>query len=169
MLREFTIWDSRISPEEADEMVRLDMEEYPEKYAKDKEQAAYVFLKEWKESELRDERAMLYLHLENPILAACCHWGTVTSYRVINPGVVRDILYPFYERSACRWYCDGQDICKDETVGEVTEHYIYREVRNNRQIQKLLHQIEAGGASLKMFRKYTQSIAPVVAREKGYI
>lgn len=169
MLREFTIWDSHVSPEEADEMVRLDMEEYPEKYADDKEQAANAFLKEWKESELLDERAMLYLHLENPILVACCHEDAVTSYRVINPGVVRDILYPVHEGSACRWYCDGHDICKDETIGEVTEHCIYREVRNNRQIQKLLRQIEAGGASLKMFRKYTQSIAPVVAREKGCI
>lgn len=169
MLREFTIWDSRVSPEEADEMVRLDMEEYPEKYADDKEQAANAFLKEWKESELLDERAMLYLHLENPILAACCHGDAVTSYRVINPGVVRDILYPVHEESTCRWYCDGHDICGEDTAGGTTEHYIYREIRNNRQIQKLLRQIEAGGASLKMFRKYTQSIAPVVAREKGCI
>lgn len=169
MLREFIIWDSHLSHEEAREIVRLDMEEYPEKYVENKEQAAKDILEGWRESELLDERAMLYLHLENPILAVCCHGDVVMSYRVINLGVVRDILYPVHEGSACRWYCDGHDICGEETEGGATEHYIYREVLNNRQIQKLLHQIEAGGASLKMFRKYTQSIAPVVAREKGYI
>lgn len=169
MLREFVIWDSYLSPEEAREIVQVDMEERPEKYVENKEQAAKDILEGWRESELLDERAMLYLHLENPILAACCQGDTVISYRIIKPGVVRDILYPVHEGSECRWYCNGHDICGDETTGEVTEHYIYREIRNIRQAQKLLHQIDAGGADMEMLRRFTKSIAPVVAREKGYI
>ena len=93
MLRKFVIWDSKASPEEPAEMLRPDMEECPEKYAgREASRIEAQFLKEWEKGGLRDERAMLYPHLENPVFAACCHDESVTGYRMIRLGVVRDIV-----------------------------------------------------------------------------
>ena len=65
MLRKFVIWDSKASPEEPAEMLRPDMEECPEKYAgREASRIEAQFLKEWEKGGLRDERAMLYPHLE---------------------------------------------------------------------------------------------------------
>lgn len=133
MLRKFVIWDSKASPEEPAEMLRPDMEECPEKYAgREASRIEAQFLKEWEKGGLRDERAMLYPHLENPVLAACCHDEAVTRYWMLR-------------FRGCEGY-------------RITEHYVYRETRNIRHSQKLLWQINNGGASYGMLRQYTRSM-----------
>ena len=67
------------------------------------------------------------------------------------------------------WFCDGYNICCQETHHDGTNYYIYRAIRNKDNIEglyeKILNQEEVTSSTLNY---YTNSLAGVVAKIFGF-
>lgn len=111
------------------------------------------------------------IQFERPILviANLDLWnGHRSSYKLIQSGKLSDILYGFCSgMSECHWYCDGSNICCDESHHDGTNHYIYREVKRDN-IDLLLNRIYYGEeVTSSMLNYYTKSLAKDVVSVFG--
>ena len=139
---------------------------------RDPDAVAYEAVSEENASYLEDERVNLDIQLKHPILiiADLGLWnGRRKAYKVVDSGNIRDILYSQVSgMSDCRWYCDGYNIRCDEAHHDGTNHYTYREVRNEDNIERFLNKLYYGEPiSPSTLNYYTRSIAGDVARVYG--
>ena len=173
MVKEFQIWKSDIDLDEWRDFIAEDSEVNPDFYeGRDPDAAAYEAVCEENASYLEEERANLDIQLEHPILIIADFglWdGRRKAYKVVDSGNIRDILYPQVKgMSECNWYCDGYNIRCDEANHDGTNHYTYREIRNEENSDRFLEKLYYGEAiSSGTLNYYTRSIAKDVARVYG--
>ena len=173
MVKKFDIWKSEIDLDEWQGFLEEDREVNPDFYeGRDPDAAAYDAVCEENASYLDDERTNLNIQLEHPILiiADLGLWdGRRKAYKLIESGNIRDILYSQTNgMSECHWYCDGYNICCKEAHHDGTNHYTYREIRNEDNIDRFLEKLYYGKPySASTLNHYTRSIAKDVARVYG--
>ncbi len=168
MIKRFDIWDSDINLEDWD--FSEELEKHPDLL--EGEDAKYNLAQKYNSLYLEDERDNLDIQLSHPILliANLGLWnGKRTAYSIIWSGNIKDILYAKLSTSKTHWYCDGYNICCDEIHHNGTNHYIYREIRDEENIQTFLNKIYNGEDIKKSMNYYTRSIATDVARVYGLI
>lgn len=172
MMKQFVIWDSWIDTEEWETAIEEDKELNPDFYEdRDPEEAAYEAACDMNQRYLEDERVNLNIQLSHPILilADLGLWnGRRQGYKVIDSGNIKDILYSQGD-GECKWYCNGYDICCDESHHDGTNHYIYREIRNEDNIDNLLDRIYSGEkVPQRTINYYTRSIAKDIGSVYGF-
>lgn len=172
MMKKFVIWDSWIDMDKWKEFIEEDKELNPESYKGcDPEEAAYEAIYDMNQRYLEDERMNLDIQLPHPILilADLGLWnGRSQGYKVIDSGNIKDILHSQSE-GECKWYCNGYDICCDESHHDGINHYIYREIRNEDNIDNFLNRIYNGEKIPKRtINYYTRSIAKDIGRVYGF-
>ena len=145
MVKKFVIWDSWIDTSEWETFIEEDKLLNPEFYkGRDPEEAAYVILADLGPSN-----------------------GRRQGYKVIDSGNIKDILYSQSD-GECKWYCNGYDICCDECHHDGTNHYIYREIRNEDNIDNFLDRIYDGEKiTRRTINYYTRSIAKDIGSVYG--
>lgn len=119
---------------------------------------------------LDDERYNLNKYLDGRILiiADLGLWnGRKQGYKIID-GNISNILYD-NDADFIEWYADQYNIRATAHHHDGTNHYLYREIREDRNIQILLDDIYNGREiSRSKLNYYTRSIRPYVAEIYGW-
>lgn len=119
---------------------------------------------------LDDERYNLNKYLDGRILiiADLGLWnGRKQGYKIID-GNISNILYD-NDADFIEWYADQYNIRATAHHHDGTNYYLYREIREDRNIQILLDDIYNGREiSRSKLNYYTRSIRPYVAEIYGW-
>lgn len=169
MIKKFEIWNSEINMDEWKDFLEEDKNLNPGLYQTNEDDFLQVY--KLNQEYLDDERANLDKTLPNPILviANLGLWnGRTTAYKIIQSGNLKDILTPQVDGiSGQHWYCDGYNICCDETHHDGTNHYLYREIKNSENIENFLNMIYRKDNWEEKLNYYTKSIASDIGRIYG--
>lgn len=121
-------------------------------------------------SYLDDERANLNKKVDGRILVIgdIGRWnGRVNGYKIINSHKIKDILYT--DCDYVEWYGDGYDIRCTAHHHDGTNHYLYRVIREDRNIDNLLDAIYNGEEITSgKLNYYTKSLYKDVANVYGW-
>lgn len=119
---------------------------------------------------LDDERCNLNKYLDGRILiiADLGLWdGRKQGYKIID-GNISNILYD-NDADFIEWYADQYNIRATAHHHDGTNYYLYREIREDRNIQILLNDIYNGREiSRSKLNYYTRSIRPYIAEIYGW-
>lgn len=169
MIKKFDIWNSEINLEDWKDFLEEDRDLNPDLYEGGED--GYLRVCEVNSEYLEDERINLDKKLENPILiiADLGLWnGRAAACKILESGNLKDILCAQVNGiSKNHWYCDGYNICCDETHHNGTNHYLYREIRNMDNIERFLELIYQKQDWKSCLNYYTRSIAKEVGRIYG--
>lgn len=163
MAKKHTIWSSEINLEEWADFLE---EEYPG-VTDEGEQYDLVF--RLNNEYLYDERANLHRNANGRILviADLGLWdGRCKGYKILSENIA-DILY----NSSCddmEWYSDGKNIKATGRHHDGTNYYLYRVIKEDRNIDALLTAIRKGTMSNHQLGYYTESLYPYVAKIYGW-
>ena len=134
------------------------------------ENAIYDWMTEMNDAYLDDERYNLDKEVDGRILiiADLGLWnGRKQGYKIIESRNIKDILYPDCEY--VDWYGDGEDIRCIASHHDGTNYYLYRVIRENRNIDKLLDAIYNGEEiTSSKLNYYTKSLYKDVAKVYGW-
>lgn len=122
---------------------------------------------------LDDERANLSVEVpgELVIIADLGLWnGRVQGIKRLPKSNISEFLYSQCKGiSECKFYSNGLDICCDEYHHDGTNHYILREMRENRSVDRLMDRICNGETlSRATINYYTKSTVGVVNKVYGW-
>lgn len=93
--------------------------------------------------------------------------GRRSAYKIIDSGNIKDILGFTYD--CAEFYGDGYNIRGTEVHHDGTNHYLYRVIREDRNIQNLLDDIYEGREyTMKKLNYYTKSLYKDVAKVYGW-
>lgn len=134
------------------------------------EYAIYDFMDETNWSYLDAERANLNRELDGRILIigdlGLWH-GRVPGYRVIDKRNLNSFLS--FEYDYAEFYGDGYNIRGKESHHDGTNYYLFREIREDRNIDNLLNAIYNGETiSSQKLNYYTKSLYPLVKEIYGW-
>jgi hypothetical protein len=161
--------------------MNLDIEDWREDYKEscenndmeydpDDEYAIYEWMMETNKEYFYDERMNLDKVVEGRILviADLGLWnGRKSAYKIVESGNIRDILGFTYD--CAEFYGDGYNIRGTEAHHDGTNHYLYRVIREDRNIQNLLDDIYDGKEyTMKKLNYYTKSLYKDVANVYGW-
>lgn len=173
MIRKFEIWNSQFNAEDYADFIEEDRELNPHLYeGNDEDSVIFQRIDELNQSYLDDERVNLDIQLEHPILVIAdlgLWYGRKTGYKVIRSGNIRDILYAQVSGlSEQHWYCGGYNIRCDECHHDGTNHYIYREMKEDVSMDCFMERLlDAPENQQNLLKRYTRSIAKDVGRVYG--
>ena len=157
------IWSSEINLEDWKEW--LD-EEYPEVTDEDEQ---YELVSMLNNEYLYDERANLHTNADGRIILIgdIGRWnGRAQGYLLLTKNIA-DILYS--DCDEMEWYSDGKDIRATGQHHDGRNYYLYRVIRENRDISKLCRAIYNGETiSRQKLNYYTKSLHPDVAKVYGW-
>ena len=158
-----TIWSSKINLPDWEDYLK---EEHPDVTSEmEKYNLAFRLNNEY----LYDERANLHRNANGRILviADLGLWnGRVKGYKILSENIA-DILY----NSSCddmEWYSDGKNIKGTGHHHDGTNHYLYRVIKEDKNIDVLLTAIRKGTISNHQIGYYTESLHPYVAKIYGW-
>jgi hypothetical protein len=161
--------------------MNLDIEDWREDYKEscenndmeydpDDEYAIYEWMMETNKEYFYDERMNLDKVVEGRILviADLGLWnGRKSAYKIVESGNIKDILGFTYD--CAEFYGDGYNIRGTEVHHDGTNHYLYRVIREDRNIQNLLDDIYEGREyTMKKLNYYTKSLYKDVAKVYGW-
>lgn len=130
----------------------------------------YDYMIETNNMYLDDERMNLDKVVEGRILviADLGLWnGRKSAYKIVESGNIKDILGFTYD--CAEFYGDGYNIRGTEVHHDGTNHYLYRVIREDRNIVNLLNDIWDGKEyTMKKLNYYTRSLYPYVAKVYGW-
>lgn len=153
---------------------RDDYKEYLEDNGFDKyhdnDDDLYTWMMEINDEYLNDEIWNLDKVVDGRILVIAdlgLWYGRKPAYRIIDSGNVKDILSFTYDYA--EFYGDGYNIRGTEVHHDGTNHYLYRAIREDRNIQNLLDDIYDGKEyTMKKLNYYTKSLYKDVAKIYGW-
>ena len=161
--------------------MNLDIEDWREDYKESCENndmeydpnddyAIYEWMMETNSEYLDDERMNLNKVVEGRILviADLGLWnGRKSAYKIVDSGNIKDILGFTYD--CAEFYGDGYNIRGTEVHHDGTNHYLYRVIREDRNIMNLLNDIWDGKEfTMKKLNYYTKSLYKDVAKVYGW-
>lgn len=136
----------------------------------DDEHAIYEWMCETNNDYLDDERCNLNKKVDGRILVIgdLGLWnGRVNGYKIIDSCNIRDILYD--DCDYIEWYGDGYNIHAVGHHHDGTNYYMYRVVREDRNIDNLLNAIYSGEKiTNSKLNYYTKSLYKDVANVYGW-
>lgn len=139
-------------------------------YDPDDELAIYEWMMETNDEYLDDERMNLDKVVEGRILviADLGLWnGRKSAYKIVDSGNIKDILGFTYD--CAEFYGDGYNIRGTEVHHDGTNHYLYRVIREDKNIVNLLNDIWDGKEiTSKKLNYYTKSLYKDVAKVYGW-
>lgn len=134
------------------------------------EEAIYEWMIETNGEYLHDEQMNLNKMVEGRILviADLGLWnGRKSAYKIVGSGNIKDILGFTYD--CAEFYGDGYNIRGTEVHHDGTNHYLYRVIREDRNIVNLLNDIWDGKEyTMKKLNYYTKSLYKDVAKVYGW-
>jgi hypothetical protein len=134
------------------------------------EDAIYNWMVETNNEYLSDERLNLNKKVDGRILMIgdLGLWnGRKQGYKIIESKNIADILYT--DCDYAEWYSNGYNICCTAHHHDGTNHYLYRVIRENRNINNLLNAILNGEEITdKKLNYYTKSLHKNVAEIYGW-
>ena len=134
------------------------------------EDAIYQWMNETNDMYLDDERCNLNKEVDGRILviADLGLWnGRKSGYKIIESGNIRDILSD--RADYIEWYGDGYNIRATAHHHDGTNNYLYRVIREDRNIDNLLDAIYNGeGITSSKLNYYTKSLYKDVANVYGW-
>lgn len=153
---------------------REDYEEYLEENGFDErhnnDDDLYKWMMETNDEYFGDEQMNLDKVVEGRILviADLGLWsGRKSAYKIVGSGNIKDILGFTYD--CAEFYGDGYNIRGTEIHHDGTNHYLYRVIREDRNIQNLLDDIYEGKKyTMKKLNYYTKSLYKPVAEVYGW-
>lgn len=161
--------------------MNLDIEDWREDYKEscenndmeydpDDEYAIYEWMMETNKEYFYDERMNLDRVVEGRILviADLGLWnGRKSAYKIVESGNIKDILGFTYD--CAEFYGDGYNIRGTEVHHDGTNYYLYRVIREDRNIVNLLNDIWDGKElTMKKLNYYTKSLYKDVAKVYGW-
>lgn len=161
--------------------MNLDIEDWREDYKESCENndmeydpnddyAIYEWMMETNSEYLDDERMNLNKVVEGRILviADLGLWnGRKSAYKIVDSGNIKDILGFTYD--CAEFYGDGYNIRGTEVHHDGRNHYLYRVIREDRNIMNLLNDIWDGKEfTMKKLNYYTKSLYKDVAKVYGW-
>ena len=136
----------------------------------DDEDDIYDWMVNTNDEYLYDERMNLDHVVEGRILviANLGLWnGRKSAYKIVESGNIKDILGFTYD--CAEFYGDGYNIRGTEVHHDGTNHYLYRVIREDRNIVNLLNDIWDGKEfTMKKLNYYTKSLYKDVAKVYGW-
>lgn len=159
----------------------LDIDDWREAYAEflemndmdddpEDEDAIYEYMLKTNAEYLDDERMNLDKVVDGRILVIAdlgLWFGRRSAYRLIESRNIKDILEMHHDYSEL--YSDGYNIRKNESHHDGVNHYLYRVVREDRNIDNLLDDIYNGREiSRKKLNYYTKSLYRAIADVYGW-
>jgi hypothetical protein len=171
-MKKHTIWGN----------INLDIEDWRDGYKEylemndiddedpDDEDAIYQWMNETNDMYLDDERCNLNRKVNGRILIIgdIGRWnGRVSGYKIIDSRNIRDILYT--DCDYVEWYGDGHNIRCTAHHHDGTNCYLYRVIREDRNIDNLLDAIYNGEEiTSSKLNYYTKSLYKDVANVYGW-
>ena len=132
--------------------------------------ALYRYMEDTNNEYLDDERMNLNKKVDGRILAIADlgFWdGRRQGYKILG-NTIADILYE-EDADYIEWYSDGYNIKATESHHDGCNLYLYRVIRENRNIDNLLDAIYNGEEiSRKKLNYYTKSLEPYVRKVYGW-
>ena len=134
------------------------------------EDAIYKYMIETNDEYLRDERMNLDKVVDGRILVIAdlgLWYGRKPAYKIVGSGNIKDILGYTYDYA--EFYGDGYNIRGTEIHHDGTNHYLYRVIREDRNINNLLDAIYDGEEiSRSKLNYYTKSLYKYVKDIYGW-
>ena len=161
-MKKHIIWSSEINLKDWQDFLE---EVYPDITA---ESEQYNLAYELNNEYLYDERANLHSNANGRILviADLGLWhGRVKGYKILSKNIA-DILYS--DCDYMEWYSDGKNIKATGHHHDGTNHYLYRVIKEDRNIDALLDAIYKGTISNHQIGYYTESLHPYIAKVYGW-
>ena len=169
-MKKFTIWSNRdIDYNEWKEIYKETAEANEWDEDTENEDNLQIFISEELERNLDDERANLNIPLDGDILviADLGLWnGRRQGYKILH-GNVSNIFTTGEDYT--EWYSDGYNIKAIAGHHDGDNRYLYREIKNNKNIGRLLSDIYEGKKITRQrLNYYTKSLHPCVAKIYGW-
>lgn len=156
--------------EDTADSIFMEMKQDPQ-YEGMSDQKLYELAHDMNWDYLSEERRNLDIALDGNILviADLGLWnGRRQGYRELHSNIVSDILSTLCG-GKCHWYSDGFDICCEEEHHDGTNHYIYREIKDEYNIYRLMNRIYEGDKITRnKLNYYTKSLVPAVNAVYGW-
>ena len=134
-----------------------------------RENDVWEFINQTLDDHMNDERHNLDIDTDGRILviADIGRWnGRVPGYKLLN-GNIKNILYS--SADYVEWYSDGHNIRATAHHHDGTNYYLYKEVREDRNIQHLLDAIYSGKEITRnVLKYYTKSLNHYVKDVYGW-
>lgn len=92
--------------------------------------------------------------------------GRRSGYRIMGANL-NEVLKAF-QGDYCEVYFDGRNICATDTHHDGTNHYTFREIREDKNIDNLLGKLYNGTATSRDIATYTKSLAPYACEIYGW-
>lgn len=92
--------------------------------------------------------------------------GRKSGYRIMKANL-NEVLNAF-QGDYCEVYFDGRNVKATDTHHDGTNVYTFREIREDRNIDRLLAKLYAGTATSRDISAYTRSLAPAVCEVYGW-
>ena len=161
--------------------LNLDIEDWREAYKEfleindmngdpDDEDAIRTWMEESNDYYIDDERCILNKKVNGRILVIgdLGRWnGRVSGYKIIESRNISDILYS--DCDYVEWYGDGYNIRCTAHHHDGTNYYLYRVIREDRNIENLLDAIDNGEKiTSSKLNYYTKSLYKDVAKVYGW-
>ena len=161
--------------------MNLDIEDWRDSYKEyleengfderhDNDDDLYKWMMEINDEYLGDEQMNLDKVVEGRILVIAdlgLWYGRKSAYKIVGSGNIKDILGFTYD--CAEFYGDGYNIRGTEVHHDGTNHYLYRVIREDRNIQNLLDDIYEGKEyTMKKLNYYTKSLYKDVAKVDGW-
>lgn len=169
-MKKHIIWSNRdINPEDWIEGYKEIAEENGWDEDTDDENNLWRFIYESLDQYLYDERMNLNIPTDGRILviADLGLWdGLHKGYQILSKNV--NAIFDVHD-DCTEWYSDGYNIKAIDAHHDGVNHYEYREIREDRNIQNLLDAIYDGEEiTRKMLNYYTRSLHSRVAKVYGW-
>lgn len=130
----------------------------------------YDWMERLNDDYLDDERINLNIEVDGKILiiADLGLWdGRHSAYKIMESKNIKDILYS--KCDLAEWYSDGKDIRFKGIHHDGTNHYLYRVIRNDVDVDEFLDELYDGERiSDEEIEKYTKSLHPYIAKVYGW-
>lgn len=169
-MKEHIIWDGTFY--EFETLAKECRDDYEDIYPGKPDAWWYEFAQETYYSYLDDERENLDIPTDGQIIiiADLGLWnGRKTGIKLLNTCNVNAVLGGSYVNGDIKYYADRYNVRADDYHHDGTNHYLFREVRKDRNINNLIDRVMDGEViTSSIINYYTKSIVSYVNKVYGW-
>ena len=157
------LWSSEINLSQIEDEVKAQYKEEFD-YGVYKESDLSRIAKEYNQTKLSEVKAKYSNESEGGlvVIADLERWSKHTlTVAHLNTNQVSNIFQPLDDGNDIRWYTDNRNLRGDEVTKQGINHYIFRELRENKNINKLKKRLEQGEpVTAQLLNYYTRTLLP---------
>ncbi len=157
------LWSSEINPSQVIASIKREYKEEFE-YGVYTDEDLPRLMETYQQSKLTDLKHKYQQTLEGTIvvIADIARWSKRSkTVEYLNTNQIEKIFKTLDDGTDIRWYMDSHNVCGDEVTKSGINHYIFRELRVGKNINKLQQRLKQGEeVTPQLLNYYTKTLLP---------